>query len=333
MDKQIGVLFERVEKALTSLIDTMAKYNPSTHQAHELVAAEAELAKGLDDLQTHQQNHARILHLRGVSQQLDQQIKGTVVMLAKARKELVSTPATEFPDGPSNTIRYHELLAYASRISKTTMPPSGALNPALSALQQFAPPDSGLESAAPTPGGTPNGMASAAPTPSANPPAHPLDPASQETQMSSTGPKAIPEHIRSHMNPYTGMLFAPWPHEDAIRSGALANLSYLHGEGINPEGYDPAEEEARKKREEEAAREREEQARLEQEAKDRRMREEWERQRAEREKARAEAAERQRQGSDADPSAGGEPASAAPKPPGEKKQFQFMGADDDDESD
>ena len=50
MDKQIGVLFERVEKALTSLIDTMAKYNPSTHQANELVAAEAELA-GAEEVQ------------------------------------------------------------------------------------------------------------------------------------------------------------------------------------------------------------------------------------------------------------------------------------------
>lgn len=48
MDKYIDGRFERLEKALTSLIDSVTKYHPSTAQARELEIADAELTKGLD---------------------------------------------------------------------------------------------------------------------------------------------------------------------------------------------------------------------------------------------------------------------------------------------
>jgi hypothetical protein len=49
MDKYIDSQFERLEKALTSLIDSIAKYHPSTAQAKELDDADRELGKGLEE--------------------------------------------------------------------------------------------------------------------------------------------------------------------------------------------------------------------------------------------------------------------------------------------
>jgi len=49
MDKQIDSRFERIEKALTSLIDSVAKYNPSSKQAADLDTADRELFQGLEE--------------------------------------------------------------------------------------------------------------------------------------------------------------------------------------------------------------------------------------------------------------------------------------------
>lgn len=49
MDSYIDSRFERLEKALTNLIDSVNKYHPSTVQAKELEAADEELTKGLEE--------------------------------------------------------------------------------------------------------------------------------------------------------------------------------------------------------------------------------------------------------------------------------------------
>lgn len=49
MEKAIDSRFERLERALTSLIDSVAKYNPSAAQARELDSADKELCKGLEE--------------------------------------------------------------------------------------------------------------------------------------------------------------------------------------------------------------------------------------------------------------------------------------------
>lgn len=49
MDKYIDSRFERLEKALSNLIDSVTKYHPSTIQAEELKAADNELSKGLEE--------------------------------------------------------------------------------------------------------------------------------------------------------------------------------------------------------------------------------------------------------------------------------------------
>ena len=47
MDKTLDAQFQRVEKALASLIASVATYNPNPALAHDLVAADQELSHGL----------------------------------------------------------------------------------------------------------------------------------------------------------------------------------------------------------------------------------------------------------------------------------------------
>lgn len=48
MDTLIDNRFERLEKALTTLITSVNQYHPSTERAKELEAADEELTKGLE---------------------------------------------------------------------------------------------------------------------------------------------------------------------------------------------------------------------------------------------------------------------------------------------
>jgi hypothetical protein len=48
MDEIIDRRFERVEKALATLITSISTYNPSPAFANDLVAADAELNQGLE---------------------------------------------------------------------------------------------------------------------------------------------------------------------------------------------------------------------------------------------------------------------------------------------
>ncbi|KAI0478415.1 vitamin-D-receptor interacting mediator subunit 4-domain-containing protein [Xylariaceae sp. FL0804] len=358
MDKQLDACFDRVEKALGTLIDSIAKYNPSTNQANELGKADAELTRGLQDLQTHQANYQRIQDLRAATASHDAQIKETVRLLAATRRELVGASATVFPGGPSYDINYDELLSYARRISKTTIPPAGAINGIQQQqlqlqLQQNADPNSrgengGVETAATTPAGagTPNGLQSH--SASATPAAHVNG--QQANGIITSGGAGVggaaqaagllPEQLTAHLNPHSGVEFAPWPSEDQVRKGAVAALAHLAERGVDAEGHDP-----RRAEEEAAERERE---RVEQE-----QRQQQERERAEQERRRRRqeedeaAAERWRRasvlggGAEAAGAGGmgagaGGGAGASPTQPGRPAaaaQFQFMGDDDDDDDD
>lgn len=53
MDKYIDSRFERLEKALNGLIDSVTKYSPSTTLGLELEMADNELSKGLEEGKRH----------------------------------------------------------------------------------------------------------------------------------------------------------------------------------------------------------------------------------------------------------------------------------------
>ena len=48
MDKEIHIKFESLEKALSALVDSISKYNPSVAATNELVEAERNLSEGLE---------------------------------------------------------------------------------------------------------------------------------------------------------------------------------------------------------------------------------------------------------------------------------------------
>ena len=79
-------------------------------------------------MQAHQNNYIRIQKLREESALLDNQIRECLTNLASTRKDVHSIPTTTYPAKKGFPFTYDELLSYARRISKTTMPPPGALN-------------------------------------------------------------------------------------------------------------------------------------------------------------------------------------------------------------
>ena len=48
MDATLDAVFQRVETAFTTLVDSIAAYNPSLQAAGDLLAADDELARGID---------------------------------------------------------------------------------------------------------------------------------------------------------------------------------------------------------------------------------------------------------------------------------------------
>lgn len=348
MDSYIDARFERVEKALTTLIESITKYTPQTTQALDLAAADRELTNGLLDLQTHQNNHARLISLKAASDALDGQIRDTLRLLWNTRKDITSTHITKFPDGPRYEVNWEELLGYARMISKTTLPAPSILTAAAAAARNAEQGDMTITgdavntpntTAAPTPApgvATPVGNGAATPAPQSQ-----QQQATQGTTMTAaTNGTALPDEWARFLDPLTEQQFFPWPTEEKIRMGALASIQGLIDQGIDPRGFDPAEEEARRKREEEERQVQEEKEAAEREENLRRMREEQariarERQR-ERERAQEEAARRgssgagewtQSAGAGAERAAGAQPAEPA------KRQFQFMGDLDDDDDD
>lgn len=290
-------------------------------------------------MQTHQNNHLRILELRKSSTALDAQIRDTLSSLASTRSDIVTTHTTTFPPGPSYPFAYEELLSYARRISKTSMPPASIIKDTRRAGTQspVSPDGGGAQTPQPLGGGWGDGgsaggsqqntgvVPSAAATPS-----QPQSPAllnglvttpfsflqQQPTQNTIT---TLPEVITQYLNPLSGQVFYPWPVEEKIRSGALASNQILSEQGIDPRGYDPAEEEERKQREEEDRKEKEEEERLAREEEARKAREEHERRRREREQD-----QEKWRASTAAASSPTQPANT-----GGRSQFRFASMDDD----
>ncbi|ROW05373.1 hypothetical protein VSDG_00506 [Cytospora chrysosperma] len=352
MDTYVDARFERVEKALATLVESITKYTPQASQAADLAAADKELARGLRQLEIHQNNHRRLESLKAASSALDAQIRDTLRTLWTTRKDITSTTTTVFPDGPHYEVNYEELLSYARRISKMTMPPPSIIasygnavnggddNSAVSTGDAVNTPTT--TAAPPTPvavggggGGStpnPNAMTNGAgtPAPQSQSQSQSQSQGQQGTQATATsGATALPPEWTQFLDPLTGHVFVPWAQDEKVRVGALASIQHLLEQGIDPRGFDPAEEEARRQREEEERREQEEKEAREREENLRRMREEQARIARERQQERERALEEaQRRGS----TGGGPSPVAGPSEP-QKRQFQFMGGDLDDDDD
>ncbi|CAN8102068.1 unnamed protein product [Discula destructiva] len=358
MDTYVDTHLQRVERALITLTESIGKYMPQPAQGAELSNADTALAHALQKLQTHQTNHQTLLALHAQSDALDAQIRDTLRLLWTTRRDISSTSVTTFPDEaatPRYDVNWEELLGYARRISKTTLPAPSILaaasattngggedqQSAMSTGDAVNTPNTATTTPAPG-GATPNQANGNNSSTQQQPPAPPPPPP-------PPGPMDLPVEWDRFLDPLTGVTFVPWPHEEAIRVGALASIEGIERQGIDPHGYDPLEEEARRRREEEERREREENEAREREENIRIAREDQaraarERQR-EREKAQEEAMRRASLAGPAADGGGGAAAAAAaaaaavgpisPTLPrdGARQQFQFMQDDEDDDDD
>ena len=215
--------------------------------------------------------------LSATSSELDTQIRETLSLLTKTRSELLATPSTNYPSS-TNPVSYSELLSYARRISKFTLPPNYR-EPEAQTEQAEAgintPKESKSETqtnGTTTPVAATNGvdsqthLATAMEIDGATPAA--TQSQTQTSQATSTA-KTNTAMWSQYLNPADAQ-FVPWPSEETIRRGALASIQILVDQGVDLSTFDPeksAELEAERKRvEEEQERLREqERARLEEE--------------------------------------------------------------------
>jgi hypothetical protein len=167
-------------------------------------------------------------------------------LLTSTRSELLTTPATVFPAG-TNRVSYSELLSYARRISKFTIPPSyresDSSTPPGQASQSTAQSDSQGADVVKTNGTTTpvtvqNGVNNGGVL---DPPSNSQTPAEAEIDTAAgTSTTALPAPISEWLNPLASApSFVPWPTEETIKRGALASIQILLDQGIDLATYDP----------------------------------------------------------------------------------------------
>lgn len=180
-------------------------------------------------------------------------------MLADTRTELLTaTPITIKPAKDefktTRQLEYAELLNYAQRIARFTVPPADQRIPKFSATNGAVNDEAGVAVAVP---GIKIEVQSPAPlseqqptqqttTPVQTPAPGPLTPASQPINAShltlsgdSRAIEALPEEIRRWLDPASSRpQYTPWPGEDMIRRGALARIQGMVENGQNPETVD-----------------------------------------------------------------------------------------------
>ncbi|MCJ1435297.1 hypothetical protein MMC27_004669 [Xylographa pallens] len=238
---------DRIETALTNLIDSITSYNPSIPATHELLAADDALTDGLNQLTLHQANYARILALQSTTISLDDRLTSTLRTLAQTRADILAAPATEFPSS-QRFVPHTELLDYAQNISRYAAPPgvreklavtAQTISAEASAQQEATQSASSIVQDAGTQQSTQesiqrtNGTAST--TSSFPTPFHPALQPSQEPasavvpdaygiDKTSFGVSTLTEPEKLWLNPLMQAPFLPWPNEEVIRRGALAAL-------------------------------------------------------------------------------------------------------------
>ncbi|KAK4695788.1 hypothetical protein P7C71_g2020, partial [Lecanoromycetidae sp. Uapishka_2] len=214
MDTIIQSQLDRVETALNTLIDSITKYNPSIPATSALLSADDELNRGLKQLAIHQSNHARIQQLRGNIDRRNENITSAITTLASTRANLLETP-TSLPAEGTRKVNYTELLDYAKRIGKYTVPPTyRAPVPAQPAPAVIV-----------NGNGNTNGIEVAAKE----------GEAAVEGDREGRGAGELDDVERNWLDPLKQMPFVPWVSDQVMRSGALAEIQAMVERGENPE--------------------------------------------------------------------------------------------------
>lgn len=214
--------YQRVEKALDTLLESITAYNPSLSAADELVAADNSVNEALDQLAVHHANYAQILSLRATSALLDEQIQSTLRSLADTRATLKSITLTS--SAPAMTslpapreVKVHSLLSYAKFISKTTVPPTrrgGGGEVKTEPVEQVQ-----VQSEGQTP--------------------------AEGAGQSDAPRKVLPPEVKGQ--------FIPWPGHEVVARGALADIQRMREGGRDPGLVTEVEDEKVKEEKEEQA--------------------------------------------------------------------------------
>lgn len=168
---------------------------------------------------------------------LDNQIKSNLSLLAETRKELLKTPATTFP-ASARDVPFDELLAYAKRISKFTVPP--VTNP--SRPQEDAPQEGSGDDAEKPVNGASTGEEEAA-----------VQEVTESQYAEGKGVSSLSGEQRDFLDQMSKVQFVPWPNEEVIRRGGLAQIQIMLEQGADPTSVlSPAEQAAEQQRREEA---------------------------------------------------------------------------------
>ncbi|KAI4108964.1 MAG: hypothetical protein LQ339_002083 [Xanthoria mediterranea] len=243
MNSIIQSQLDRVDNALNALIASIESYNPSVPAAIDLLAADDELQRGVKLLAQHQANHSRILRLRSEIEAQEQQTKSTLALLAETREELLSTPATTFPEHSRN-VPFTELLEYAKNISRYTVPPTFR-EPLPQPTAADAPPKVETATAIANGAGDPTAEAREA-NGIANGIANGANLQNGEKKEKGVGLSSLTPDEVLWLNELARTEFVPWPNEEVIKRGALGQIQVMLEQGVDPESGGAAEEVARK---------------------------------------------------------------------------------------
>ncbi|KAL9628095.1 MAG: hypothetical protein Q9204_006118 [Flavoplaca sp. TL-2023a] len=223
MNNIIQSQLDRVDIALNTLITSIESYNPSIPAAIDLLAADDELQKSVK-LQI--ENH-------------EQQTKSKLTLLAEIREELLSTPATTFPENSRN-VPFTELLEYAKNISRYTVPPTFR-EPLPQPKAAYA--AEKVETATPVVNGVGNAVARVG---EENATANGEKLQNEGAKEKGVGVSSLTPDEVLWLNELARTEFVPWPNEEVIKRGALGQIQVMLEQGVNPASGQAAEETARK---------------------------------------------------------------------------------------
>lgn len=170
----------------------------------------------------HQENHARILELRQTADKLDGQIKQAISILRDTRNDLLATPFTPFP-AESRNVPFDELLRFAKNISKFTVPPSSVVLPPPIPVEKADGGGARDEGGTETRGDAVDENADGQKQPPAT--------ANDATMQAMSEPAR--QWLEQLMQNALG-LFLPWPSEERIKYGALADIWRMMERGEDP---------------------------------------------------------------------------------------------------
>lgn len=176
--------------------------------------------------------------MRQITSDLSDQTTQILTRLASTRADILSTPVTTFAN-EGVQVPYEELLAYAKRISKFTVPPShlrrdDTRGKSAAAEEDARPPnaenDLGTDAEA-------NGAAGRAA-------------AGDKEGERGAAVTALPAEETQWLDPDASFEFTPWPGEEVIRRGALGRIQAMLETGQDPLSAGRPEQEMTEQKEE-----------------------------------------------------------------------------------